>query len=103
MNFNDFKNLLHQLAQKEENNLREIQALITKYFKNKAISHLESIQQFVVRCSLNKPGEVFRNISRCSYNPNIKNIPLQRCNYSEQQVFYCSMPTDTDFATASLT
>ncbi|HKC34609.1 MAG TPA: hypothetical protein VKB95_01055 [Chitinophagaceae bacterium] len=74
-----------------------------KYFKNKSIPHLQSLQTFVARCSMNYPGEVFKNISRCSYNPNIDSIKLQRCNYPKQQVFYCSMYSDTDFASTSLT
>lgn len=103
MHFNDFKVRIEELVSSEEKNQRQIQALITNLYKNKVIPHLGSLQKFVVRCSSNKPGEVFRNISRCSYNPNPTDIPIQRCNYPRQQVFYCSMFSDTDFATSSMT
>lgn len=103
MKFTEFRDNLLNLASDENIELRQIQAFITRYFKKMAIPHLESLLKFVVRCSMNKLGEVFKNISRCSYNPNIKDIKLQRCNYPEQQVFYCSMYTDSDFASSSLT
>lgn len=103
MTFDDFKNCLISLAEDRNIELRQIQAFVTKYFKNKVIPHLQSLQTHVFRCSMNQPGEVFRNISRCSYNPNIDGIKLQRCNYPRQQVFYCSMYSDTDLASTSLT
>ncbi len=103
MAFTDFKNCILSLAEDERIELREIQAFITRYFKNKAIPHLQSLQTFVVRCSMNNPGEVFKHISRCSYNPNVDDIKLQRCNFPKQQVFYSSMYSDTDSASTSLT
>lgn len=87
MKFNGFRNRLEELAWKNENNQHQIQALITKYYKYKVIPRFVSIQKFVVRCSSNKHGEIFRNIARCSYNPNSETIPLQSCNYPKQQVF----------------
>lgn len=103
MEFKDFKRTILELASDETASLRQIQALITKYFKRKHIPHLESNLSYVVRCSMNDPGEVFRNVSRCSYNPNSQAIKLQRANYPNQQVFYCSMYSDTDYASSSLT
>jgi hypothetical protein len=105
MNFDEFKNKVLSLAEDERVELRTIQALVTRYFKNKSIPFVESNHTFVVRCSINKEGEVFRNISRCSYPPDEykSSIKIQRANYPEQQVFYCTMPTDSQFATATST
>lgn len=103
MEFKVFKKTILDLASDEKVSLRQIQAFVTRYFKMKHIPHLDSHQSFVVRCSMNDPGEVFRNVSRCSYNPIPKKIKLQRANYPEQQVFYCSMYSDTDNASSSLT
>lgn len=47
---------------------------------------------FIVRTSVLDLGEICANISRCSYNPNCEGIPLQRCNYKKQQVFYGTIP-----------
>lgn len=43
-------------------------------------------------------SEVFSKVGRLSYNPNIKNIKLQRCNYPKQQVFYGAVGYDHEFA-----
>lgn len=103
MNFEIFRDKVLNLAHDRNSSLRQIQALITHFFKNKYITHLGSLQQYVVRCSMNGSGEVFKNITRCSYNPQTHDIKLQRCNYPEQQVFYCSMYSDTDLASSSMT
>jgi len=103
MEFLEFKTMILQYAEDENIDSGKIEELIVDFFKRKAIPNLESIQKFVVRCSINNPGEVFKNTSRCSYNPNPKSIGLQRCNYPKQQVFYCSMYSDTDLAFSSLT
>lgn len=103
MTFIEFKEKVWALAKEETTDLLIIQDVITSYFKNKYLPNLESLQKFVVRCSMNQPGEVFQNISRCSFNPNPETIKLQRCNYPHQQVFYCSMYSDTDYASTSLT
>ncbi len=49
---------------------------------------------FLIRTSLLDKNETCSNISRCSYVPDLKknNIPLQRCNFEAQQVFYASIP-----------
>lgn len=48
---------------------------------------------FVIRTSLLDKNEKCKNISRCSYVPDFlkEKIPLQRCNFKEQQVFYASI------------
>src|SRR6266481_2099652 len=49
---------------------------------------------FLIRTSLLDENETCTNVSRCSYVPDKKknNIPLQRCNLKDQQVFYASIP-----------
>lgn len=103
MNFTNFKVQIEGLAKKPESNLRNIQALITKYFKHFGTIEFDCRNMYVVRASPNSKGEVFPNIGRCSYNPNLKDIPLQRCNFPGQQVFYCSMYTESDKASTSFT
>lgn len=103
MNFQNFKLNIELLAKKNENNFRDIQALITKYFRHIGTFIFDCQNMFVVRCSKNDPEEVFTHVKRCSYNPIYKNIPLQRCNYPEQPVFYCSMFSDTKKAFTSMT
>ena len=58
---------------------------------------------FVVRSSPNNTGEIFSNISRCSYNPFVESIPLQRCNYRSQQVFYGAIPANMKNIDAGMT
>jgi hypothetical protein len=101
----EFKQQIFELAEDSTVDQRKIQALITSYFKNKAIPYIESFQMFVVRCGINDPGEVYRNIERCSYCPDKykDRLGLQRATYEEQQAFYCSLPTDSDYASSSST
>ncbi len=82
-----------------------LQQYITDNLINQPIPFLQCNTKFYVRCSLNKAGEVFKNVERCSYPPDYvrENILLQRANYPKQQVFYCTMPTNTDQASASAT
>lgn len=103
MGFLEFKNKIEDLAESNSDNLRKIQALITRFFKNKPIPHLDCTHQYVVRASKNNPGEVFSKVSRCSYNPFPKTIPIQRCNYSGQQIFYCSLYSKTEQASTTMT
>ncbi len=105
MNVSEFKKELLFLAENDSVELKELENFISDFFIHKSLPHLESRNSFVVRCSINNSGEVFNNVSRCSYPP--KNgkvkIKIQRANYPDQQVFYCTMPTDTKFASASST
>lgn len=103
MTFKEFRKKLELLANEYSPNLRQIQALITIYYKNIPIPIITLKESYVVRSSKNDPGEIFKNVKRCSYNPNLESIVIQRCNYPRQQVFYCSMYSDTDYATTSLT
>jgi len=103
MELNEFMNKIEELAARDTDNLRQIQALITCYYKNIGAIMFPCNNKYIVRASPNGEGEIFSNISRCSYNPAVQNIYLQRCNYPEQQVFYCSMYSDTDMASTSMT
>lgn len=58
---------------------------------------------YLMRSSLNNLNEIFPNVSRCSYNPIVEKINLQRCNYPEQQVFYCCVPSESKQVSSSLT
>lgn len=48
------------------------------------------------RASINDGSTLFTNVDRCSFNPNLDSIALQRCNYERQQVFYASIPMDSE-------
>ena len=103
MTFKEFKEQIETLATKRENNLRSIQALISKYFRKTGSFQFDCQNRFVVRASRNGQAEIFPNIHRCSYNPCFDKIPLQRCNYPKQPVFYCSMFSESNNASTSLT
>lgn len=103
MDFKLFKNEVLALAKNKSIPVRAIQSVLIRYFKDKRLPFLEELQTYVVRCGINGPGEVFATVDRCSYNPDRKKIELQRCNYPKQQVFYCSMWSDTNLAATSLT
>lgn len=103
MTFDEFKDKIEFLAGLDEDNLRKIQGLITFFFKNKPIPFVECPNKFVVRASKNKEGEIFSNVSRCSYNPIPETISLQRCNYPNQQIFYCSLYSNTKLASTTIT
>ncbi len=78
MNFLEFKLQVEALARKPGNNLRDIQALISKYYRRTSSFEFDCANRYVVRASRNDKREVFANIERCSYNPNFEKIPLQR-------------------------
>ena len=82
MEFTDFKTKLLDIVNRDEIDLRKVQALITIFYKDKAIPRLQSIQTFVVRASINEHDEVFNNVTRCSYPPDEKKsiIKIQRAN-----------------------
>jgi hypothetical protein len=93
------------MAKDESVSLRKIQAIMTRIIGVIGLPHLQNYNAFVVRASINDPGEVFNNKSRCSYPPDnhIDKIKLQRANYDRQQVFYCTIPTEDMFASSQVT
>ncbi len=101
----EFRQKISEFAENDKVEHLRIQALLTAYFKNKPLPRIESRQMFVVRCGINVPGEVFANVKRCSYCPDEfkGRLGLQRATYAGQQAFYCTLPTDSDYATASST
>jgi hypothetical protein len=103
MDFTEFKEKIESLAKNPESNLPDIQALISKYYKKIGTIEFDCRNMYVARASRNNKGEVFQAVDRCSYNPNLDDILLQRCNYPGQPVFYCSMYTESDKASTSLT
>ena len=56
-----------------------------------------SYTPFLIRTSLLNENESCSNISRCSYVPDSKkdDIPLQRCNFKHQEVFYATIAGGT--------
>ncbi len=104
MNFQKFKQEIESLANSSRSNLVDIEQLISQYFNNLGvIMEHESNNMYVVRASKNGNHEIFKDVFRCLYNPIVSDIPLQRCNYPEQQVFYCSMFTQTYESSTSIT
>jgi hypothetical protein len=98
-----FKNELFKKANDLSVSLLEIEDYVYSYFKIKHIPYVTYKHDHLMRCSLNEPNEVFKNVSRCSYNPIKKNVILQRCNYPEQQVFYGCIPSESKETNSSLT
>lgn len=77
-----------------------IEKVIRRYIVRKPILPVTDFNfVHVVRSSPNNlyPGEVFKNVSRCSYNPKPETISLQRCNYEKQQVFYAAVASGKTF------
>ncbi|MBC7423948.1 MAG: hypothetical protein H7334_10905 [Ferruginibacter sp.] len=103
MNFQNFKLEVESLANSPTTNLVDIEQLISQYFNNLGVMEHESANMYVVRASKNGSHEIFKDEFRCSYNPMTSDIPLQRCNYPEQQLFYCSMFTQTAESNTSIT
>lgn len=103
MNFQIFKQEVESLANSSSSSLFSIELLISQYFNTLGVMEHESDNMYVVRASKNGNREIFRDVFRCSYNPISSDIPLQRCNYPEQQVFYCSMFTQTNESSTSST
>lgn len=103
MHFNEFRTNVESLAKLDVDNLNDIQKLISEYYGKIGTLEFDCKNMFVVRASRNGNREIFSNIQRCSYNPKVSDIPIQRCNYPGQQVFYCSMYTETHKAFTSIT
>ena len=99
----DFINEVERLAFFALDHQQKIQDLITYFYEDKGAIMFPCNNKYVVRASLNKDNEIFSDVQRCSYRPDIKSIPLLRSNYPKQQVFYCSMYSDTDLANTTLT
>mgnify|MGYP001627498427 CR=1 FL=1 len=97
MKIEEFKKEVYTLAKNNANELQVIEDFMLNFYKTKPLPVATLSPDFLIRCSKNESGEVFRNVSRCSYNPNPKKIFLQRCNYPEQQVFYASVPSESKY------
>lgn len=93
---NDLKERLWNLASDSSISVYEIETFLRNFFKRKPLPIVEIPYESYCRCSLNSKGEIFKTVSRCSYNPNTDNIILQRCNYEKQQVFYAAVPVQAE-------
>lgn len=103
MNIAKFKSELFQLSKGRNLELSRIQYFLENHFTGHPIPHVTLEPRYFTRASLNRNGEVFRHWQRCSYNPKLEEINLQRCNYPKQQVFYCSMDSETTSADPDIT
>ncbi len=90
---NLLKEQLWNLASDKTISVFEIETFLRNFFKKKPLPLVNIAYENYCRCSLNNKGEIFKSVARCSYNPYIDSIKLQRCNYEKQQVFYAAVPT----------
>ncbi len=93
MEIEKLKERLWNLASDENISVYEIETFLRNFFKQKPLPLFTLPFENYCRCSLNKKGEIFETVKRCSYNPFVENIEMQRCNYDKQQVFYAAVPT----------
>lgn len=103
MDVKTFSDELLKMASNTELPIEQIENYISEFYKTKPLPIANYMFDSVTRCSINEPNEIFKNTNRCSYNPFVKNIPLLRCNYKEQQVFYAAVPTTSITLGASTT
>lgn len=101
MDVNDFKNKLIDMAGDPDFPIVKIEKFIHDFFKYKPLPIANYMFDSVTRASVNGANEIFKSISRCSYNPSPENIPLMRCNYAMQQVFYAAIPTEIGASTTA--
>ncbi len=93
---NSLKEHLWNLASDETVSVFEIETFLRNFFKRKPLPLVDIVYENYCRCSLNEKGEIFRTVGRCSFNPYIDSIKLQRCNYDKQQVFYAAVPIQAE-------
>jgi hypothetical protein len=92
----ELKERLWNLASDKSITVYEIENFLRNFIKRKPLPLVEIAFKSYCRCSLNSKGEIFKTVSRCSYNPNLDGIELQRCNYEKQQVFYAAVPVQSE-------
>lgn len=97
MELQAFKDRLLSLAYDKVTSVYEIEKFIYNFYKTKPLIISAYNPEFLARCSKNEEGEIFLHVNRCSYKPTPVGIPLQRCNYENQQVFYASAPVNSEF------
>gem|GEM_PF-4827315 len=110
LTINQVKAILLSMAENEKTTPIFIQKFLEIFLIKKPILVVSVKYPFFVRCSpndysanANSCDAVFKNTSRCSYNPNSNSIGLQRCNYAKQQVFYASAPANSNQVSADMT
>lgn len=92
----ELKERLWNLASDKSITVYEIETFLRNVIKRKPLPLVEIAFESYCRCSLNSKEEIFKTVSRCSYNPNLDSIKLQRCNYEKQQVFYAAVPVQAE-------
>lgn len=110
LSINQVKAILLSMAEDDSVTPLLIQTFFEKFLVRKPLLILSFNYPFLARCSPNdysvnakSTDAVFKNVSRCSYNPNNNSIKLQRCNYEKQQVFYGSVPAKAKQVSADMT
>lgn len=103
MELNAFKDEILKLAFNNESKQEEIENLLYDFYLHKPVPLSQMNYKYLARCRYNNEGEVFSAVSQLSYNPDINNIELQRCNYKNQQVFYGALPANSEKASTSST
>lgn len=110
LSINQVKAILLSMADDETVSPQLIQKFFERFLFRKPLLILNLNYPFLARCSpndcsinANSSDVVFKNSSRCSYNPNPQSIKLQRCNYEEQQVFYAAAPAKAKQVSADMT
>jgi len=110
LTINQVKAILLSMAENKNTSVITIEKFFHKYLVNKPHPVLGIHYPFAVRCSPNEYGPnskpdstVFKNIGRCSYNPCVDSIGLQRSNYEKQQVFYAALPAKANVVSAEMT
>ena len=99
MTVEEFKERLWIMACDHSISIYEIENFIRYHFKqNRFLVIGWKYFNLYCRASINDESILFTNVDRCSFNPNIDNIVLQRCNYAKQQVFYAAVPMDSEVA-----
>jgi hypothetical protein len=110
LTINQIKTILLCMAADKNVSPTQIQNFFEIFLIGKPLPILGIRYPFLVRCNSNAYSSnaasddvVFKNLGRCSYNPNCNNITLQRCNYETQQVFYAAVPARTNIVSADMT
>jgi hypothetical protein len=95
ISFNEYKEKFERLISDENISISDIYSIVEDLIYQVPLDAMQLSQpSFLIRTSLLDKDEICSNISRCSYVPDSKKsiIPLQRCNFEFQQVFYASIP-----------
>ena len=92
MESNEYIEQLLHLAKSPSISSKELTASVQNLIRQTPLAFHKLDIPFIVRTCVLEPNEYCNHIYRCSFNPDCTKIPLQRCNYEKQQVFYGTIP-----------